>query len=206
MLPDYSEYLDKPGNFAVEQLAWERISLSHQGYVHAAEMVLFAAMGLKAFHVHEWCFGGARIPIYFNEKLEHGLCSYSGVDKSVEAVQHAESLELPGCQFVQGDIRGMQADPDTDIVCCFQALKHFSLEEWNSIFDMVLQSAPIAVFTMNISENERDDGTDWPHVWVTDDHMLKAIERNEHYVSHQESIWLDPSSDDSDVLFITRKK
>jgi hypothetical protein len=83
----------------------------------------------------------------------------------------------------------MLDDFKPDLVCCFAVLKHFDLYEWNGIFDRVIQSAPLGLFTMNLANENRDDGIDFHHSWITPAWMEQALERNQREVVYSTSVW-----------------
>lgn len=105
---------------------------------------------------------------------------YTGLDQSDKLLDLARAKN-PSKVFALVNIRRVVPDTyKTENVCAFGFMKHFSLKEWDSIFDRL---AAMAVKTLTIETPLSDTlweelGYDFPHTFVTDSHVRRAAARN----------------------------
>lgn len=107
---------------------------------------------------------------------------YTGVEKSAKLLQIASSPECfpgnyGGLTFVRGDVRDYEL-PEADVGVAFTFLKHFGLPEWDDILDIVCNGLfRFACFDVPLAERDLDNGTDWPHVFVSPGRLELALDK-----------------------------
>lgn len=167
MKPDFSEFLNNPEKFEQEEANWAKANEEGEGHRVFANVV----NELDPASVIEFGCGTGWTASYIK------ITDYMGVDANIECVKKAEercSIRL----FMQGDIRTW-VHGHGDVVLSTAFLKHFGLHEWNTIFARFLNFGwKYAVFTMQIAKEDNDDGLDYPHVWITRDHLMSQLAAN----------------------------
>lgn len=183
-LPDYSTWLthDRLGK---EETSWASAKL-HLTY--AAHIALLRSR-FPIYHILELGCGTGWVPTQLTPDIE-----YVGFDKNEEALALARLKNLSARHFVIGDVRGLTKEGlnpliSPDLVCSFAVLKHFGLDEWNSIFDKMVCLAPLGLFTMSLAKENRDDGVDFHHVWITEEWLNEALERNGRNLLYSTRAW-----------------
>jgi hypothetical protein len=78
-----------------------------------------------------------------------------------------------------------------DLVCSFAVLKHFSLYEFPSITEKFLSMGKFALFSMQFSNIDLDDGEEagYHHIWITDETLEDVIHKSNHSVVWQRRRW-----------------
>jgi SAM-dependent methyltransferase len=186
MKPDISEYYKGPLVIA-EEKAWG----SYEGAVERAVHLRALHMAFQLFggqEVLELCCGTGWIPRALLPEV-----SYTGVDNNPDFLVLARSKNEGKRRFIQGDLRAV-SDPwleergvkTPDVVCCFAALKHFGLREWNAILGSLLELSPTAVFDVQITPRDVDDGKEFHHVSVTWERVGKLLADHGHGIFHEE--------------------
>lgn len=165
MKSDYSDYLMDPEKLDNEEAEWAR-----QGfYLKNAQAVLEVVDKDAPTSIVEL---GCGTGLVASQLQGH---KYAGVDKNFECIKKAQDGN-PGMQFYCADVRDFCMNHHVvDIVCCFAFLKHFALFEWDDILGNMLRFGIRGVFAVAISDNDLDDGTDFPHTSVTLDHLTRAV-------------------------------
>jgi SAM-dependent methyltransferase len=177
---DYSEWLTH-AQIGVEETAWA----SARFHLTYAAHIMLLRSRYPIFKVLEIGCGTGWVPTQFGSDID-----YVGVDKNQQVLDLAKSKNIASRSFVKADIRYMgSVGADPDLVCAFAVLKHFSLEEWDEIFDKMVSFGPLGLFTMNVATENRDDGVDFHHTWVTRERLSAAIERNGFDLLYTTIVW-----------------
>jgi SAM-dependent methyltransferase len=186
MKPDISEYY-KGLLACAEEQAWA----SSEGAAERAVHVRALEMAFKLFGgtgVLELCCGTGWIPLTLLFEVV-----YTGVDNNAEFLVLASDKNSVCRRFIQDDLRKVSIPwleehgvKEPDIVCCFAALKHFGLHEWDAIFGHMLDLAPTAVFDVQITPRDVDDGKEFHHVSVTRERVGKLLADHGHGIFHEE--------------------
>lgn len=113
---------------------------------------------------------------------------YLGVDANAGCIERARRRN-PGKrrQFTLGDLRafsiGQYAGPyDATLACAFSVLKHFGLDEWDNVVGAVLRHGARSLFSIPLGTETKDDGVEFPHVWVTRERLESAVIGAEHVI------------------------
>lgn len=157
MKPDYTEYLDN--NFARTELDWLANPVLHDVQFKAVQKAITSIYNVDSV-VEFGCATGhlaSRLP----ERIR-----YCGVDKSKIALEIAK-LRRPKGKFEQHDFRTLGIT-GFDLSICFAVLKHFSLEEWESIAKKIIKAGRYSIIDIPVAEKDLDDGIDFPHVWKSE--------------------------------------
>lgn len=183
--PDISEYY-KGEKAASEEKAWSVAGeAERKTHLRALDMA-FKLFGHR--EVLELCCGTGWIPLSLPPHV-----GYTGVDNNVEFLALAHTKNAPGRLFFKGDIRAVSIPwllnhgvGAPGIVCCFAALKHFGLHEWNDLFLSMLGLAPIAVFDVQLTPHDIDDGKEFHHVSVRKDRVDWLLAKAGRNIVHTE--------------------
>lgn len=173
-LHDYSVWLT-PERLEVEELAWEQSGI-YRLYSHH---VTVTADQENCTSVLEVGCGTGWLAASLPPHLK-----YLGVDANRNCIDLARRKS--DRQFMTADVRDLEAlfylrdwyAPATraDLVCAFAFLKHFALDEWTDVFVRLLNRGRVAVFTMNVGEQDLDDFEQgFAHTWVSTDTLVAAI-------------------------------
>jgi trans-aconitate methyltransferase len=176
---DYSEWLT-PERLGVEESAWAGAGL-HLTYV--AHISLLRSK-FPIYSILEMGCGTGWVPSQLTPDVK-----YVGIDKNHKALELATKKNLISRSFVDSDIRHFDSKESADLVCSFAVLKHFSLEEWDYIFDKMVRFAPIGLFTMSVANENRDDGTEFHHTYITPERLAQALERNRKKLLYKTVSW-----------------
>jgi SAM-dependent methyltransferase len=117
-----------------------------------------------------------------------GEVLYMGVDKNPLFLEWARNKNIPSRQFIEEDVRNISKEwlekqnycPDS--VMTFAFLKHFGLHEWDGLVGQLLSLAPNAIIETQTSDHNFDNGTEFHHVFVTDEHLKSVVEKNQHKI------------------------
>lgn len=182
--PDYSEWLGGGERVSKEETAW-RGSQLHMNY---AAHVALVRTKFKIFKILELGCGTGWVPTRFDTDIH-----YVGIDKNPAVLHIAREKNNPNRLFVQADLRNAayikQNWTPVDLVCSFAVLKHFSLDEFDSIFSGMLSLANIGLFSMNIANEVRDDGAEFHHIWVTNEWLKSILDRNGFELLYKTLVW-----------------
>lgn len=173
MKPDYSTWLTNE-RIGTEETAWATAGFHH---TYAAHIHLLRSK-FNIESVLEIGCGTGWVPT----QLPHTI-SYTGFDKNEEVLRIARLKNLASRNFIVADVRDLRLDAiqslvTPQLVCSFAVLKHFSLDEWDLIFDKMVNLAPFGLFTMSVADENRDDGVDFHHVYITKERLAQALNRN----------------------------
>lgn len=158
ILPDYSEYLKKPGMLEYIEQEWLDNPAFHDIY---SDVINRAIKEYKIKSVIEIGCGTGNVAARLIK------CNYTGLDANESCIQLAESKNTTK-SFTCADIRSYTTTK-SDLVFCFGVLKHFGLHEWDSIFKRISSLGEYFIFDMPICDEVKDDGEDHHHVWATMD-------------------------------------
>lgn len=190
-MQDFSEWL-YGDNFQKEEEAWARFN-EGDGHRRFARHV----NRLEPKSVLEFGCGTGWTASYLDCKR------YVGVDANPFCVRYA-SERCPDKTFVEKEFRAYKQEvkPTVDVVLCVSFLKHFGLDEWDTIFQKFLSYGRHAVFTMQIADRDFDDGVEWPHSWITEEHLAEQL-----VVAGHEMVDREKSSENelgAEWIFVTR--
>jgi hypothetical protein len=90
------------------------------------------------------------------------------------------------------DVR--QCHPDgqggvRDLSMAFAFLKHFSLEEFGQILARVLAHGRYGCLGVQLLEADLDDGTEYHHTFITEEHLTRALALAGHREVEREQLW-----------------
>src|SRR6266403_150141 len=166
----YSEWFRNPENFSNEVKAWHSVGFQ---YTYAAHIALWCSK-YPIKRILELGCGIGLVPI----NLVPGI-QYLGIDQSEEAIELATSSNSKSIEFRVRDIRNLDSlEWVPDLVCSFAVLKHFSLEEWDSVFSSMLVRGDFGLFTMSIAEEDTDDGILVHHSWITRERLSSLLKKS----------------------------
>lgn len=115
---------------------------------------------------------------------------YVGVDACAALKQKAESLcaGREKCRFFVGDVRKFPFPDDTpyDLSMAWSFMKHFALDEWDQILAKVLSAGRFGAFDAQVAPRDFDDGTRFPHAFVTAERVRAAVGAAGHEVVAEE--------------------
>lgn len=188
-LPDYSEFLKRPGVLEWVEKEWISKPFTHEYHARVINDVM-AKYNLK--RVIEIGCGTGEVAIRLNE------CEYLGCDANGDCIALAYEKNA-GKMFSPVNIRDLQTDP-VDLVFCFGVLKHFGLHEWSDIFYKISQLGKYFVFDMPVAEVTKDDGVEHHHVWKD----IKSIRKEVIFASMHIIEIVNPDS--VEPVFITKHK
>jgi trans-aconitate methyltransferase len=133
--------------------------------------------------------------------------SYLGVDKSPELLKLAKKhvQEDVHWQLKEGDARTWQKDRDFDVAMAWSLFKHFALDEWwEEVAGRLLSFGQYAAFNVQMAPENIDDGTDFPHVHVSETLLQRLLFTAGHEEVERE-VWKE-YDDRKDVTLWTRRK
>ena len=115
---------------------------------------------------------------------------YLGVDKNPTFMEYARQKNAPTRLFEFEDVRNLgpdwlrEKDYTPDLALSFAFLKHFGLHEWDDILKTILSLAPRAVFDVQVSDYDFDNGIDFHHVTVSRERLDRVIKKAGHKCVH----------------------
>lgn len=168
-LPDYSEWLSVEDRLAVEEKAWLEAGY-HKVYAEAVDRALGRSISPVVLEL------GCGIGLVPQELIlgRSRPCVYYGADMNDECLQMARRRNRGVVEFLKADIRRIAASHDIEedfriatpfLVCSFAVLKHFELIESHNLIRCILHMAPKVIFSIPISKDPRNDGTEFNHSW-----------------------------------------
>jgi SAM-dependent methyltransferase len=182
-MPDYSEWLS-PEKLAAEETGWADSQL----YMTYAAHIALLRTKSSINRILELGCGTGWVPTQFGPDVE-----YVGIDKNLDALNIARTKNIELRHFVQADIRDLNTIkincPNAQLVCSFAVLKHFSLEEFASVFSRMLSLAPLGLFSMNFSNVVRDDGIEFHHIWITMEWLAEILTANKFALIYKTTVW-----------------
>jgi len=171
--PDYSEWLT-PERLAIEEKAWG--DPATRTWPWFTDAIIAAAKRTPIQSIIEFGCGTGWVP----QNLT-GF-NYVGVDANQRCIRLAEEKN-PTRSFVLADTRTFEfAEEMYDLVCAFSFFKHFALDEWSDVVRRVLEFGVNGLFSVPIAAADKDDGTEFPHVWVTKERIEIVVESAEHRI------------------------
>lgn len=176
---DYSEFLTAE-NLANEEVHWA-VGM-HNPKMAGLVTRVCSEHGLKT--VIEAGCGSGWVPTHLPADL-----GYVGVDKNPLCLALA-SRKNPARTFLQGDLRDVQ-HAQQDVVCCLSVLKHFRPEEWKAVFVNVMRLGRHACFTMSIGPKIVNDGTDFPHTYITKEFLEECLAEAGKKIVYEERLTQD---------------
>ena len=159
-LPDYSEYLNKPGMLDYIESEWQKSNIHEK----QADFVLNAVKqyGIKSIIEFGCATGNLALKLATRPDAPAKL-KYRGVDANDAALDIAKN-KVPEFTFVKGDIRTFKGK--ADLIICFALFKHFSLVELPEIAARVKAMGKHLIFDMPYSAEPFDDGIEHHHTWA----------------------------------------
>ena len=175
-LPDFSEWL-VGDRLVIEEQNWER----DKSYARKARFLqdTIEYYRLSNPTILELGCGSGWLPKELAATFKAPF-RYLGVDKNPGCIELArrKNQDVPYIHFVESDIRVLTTEK-VDVVCAFDALKHFGLHEWGDIFRRFLDLGQIAAFNLQISDGASFDNGDrlgFHHVFVTWEMLHRILE------------------------------
>lgn len=195
---DYSEWLKQGENLENEDRAWLKDHTEERQEVSAIVQNVISSHNVDSM-VEFGCGAG------WLGNMIQPFVSYTGIDANEGCLALAnERKRNPMALYLQGDIRKTLGS-GCDLVCAFSFLKHFGLHEWEGVMDQFFSFAPLAVFTLQLTDGEdEEDGTEYHHVWIGPETLKGALRHHEVLLTRE--MWKDPNSDKRDVLFVVKRK
>lgn len=159
-LPDYSEYLNKPGMLEYIEQEWQKSNI----HMHQADFVIKAVQqyGIKSIIEFGCATGNLAMKLANSPDVPPKL-KYKGVDTNDAALEIARN-KVPQFTFVNGDIRTFKGK--ADLVVCFALFKHFSLAELPEIAARAKSMGKYLIFDMPYAATPFDDGIEHHHTWA----------------------------------------
>jgi len=172
MLPDYSQWLTYE-RLQAEETQWADPSTrTWPSFVDWIMKIADADEDVQS--IVEFGCGTGWVPANLPPEL-----SYVGIDANPMCLALAMKKNR-GRLFSLADIRD-EHRLTYDISCAFSVLKHFGLHEWDTAVAKVLRcGVRYSLFSMPIADDTKDDGTEFPHVWVTEQRLVRAVEKAGH--------------------------
>jgi SAM-dependent methyltransferase len=161
--PDYTDYLES--HFKKTDKDWVDTPIVHNLQIRSFQRAI-SLRQIKSV-VEIGCGAG-----HLAAKIPDDI-KYTGFDKSTTGLSKCKERR-PSGDYVYGDIRDSRI-PTADLVICFAVMKHFGLHEWKDILKRVLSLAPYGLFSIPVGAEVKDDGIDFPHVWVTDEFLQNTL-------------------------------
>jgi len=187
-MKDISEYY--VGDLAIaEEKAWDEVKEYKRNY---AQLEL-ALSEFNAKSVVELGCGSGWIA----RELPAGV-RYVGFDKNPTFLGWAKGKNRPDRTFVYRDVREIspawlkENHGEFDLACCFAFLKHFGLHECDDVLMLLLSLAPRAVFDIQITDRDIDNGTDFHHVFVTKQRLEQVVAAGGHRIVNRNVAWEGP--------------
>lgn len=179
--PDISDYYVGPLAEA-EETAWN----ATKEYLRNAKTVadvLEAHPDIK--WVMEFGCGSGLIPTTLPANVK-----YMGFDKNAQFLEWArmKNLGTKDRHFIPRDVRKVDAEflrvagVKPDLGVSFAFFKHFGLHEWDERVKAFLSLVPRAVFEVQLSTTNWDNGTAFHHTSVTMDRVEKVVAEAGHVI------------------------
>jgi SAM-dependent methyltransferase len=179
-LPDSSQWYTKERAMA-EEVTW---LLNQSAKVHLRFLLpRIEREGVKS--VVEFGCGVGLVASGLVDKVD-----YIGIDSNPFFITRARN-RLAGrpCFFYEADIRDRVAVNDflqSQLSCAFFFLKNFGLHEWDQILAKLLSHGRFGCFDMQIAERDHDNGAEFHHVYLTQEHLERAVAAAGHKIVDRE--------------------
>lgn len=165
-LPDYSEYLNKPGMLEYIEQEWLRNPHIHDAQAKFVNRAIQLTLP-KIKSVVEFGCSTGNLASRITADVK-----YRGIDSNSAALEFART-KCPDKKFIEGDIRTFKGK--ADLVIAFAFLKHFSLHELPEIMAKMRKIGTYVIFDMPISEQPFDNGEEFHHTWCDPISFFKVI-------------------------------
>ena len=177
--PDYSAWLT-PERLAVEEVAWT--DPARATWPVFVDFIKARRGAMSMFSVIEFGCGTGLVAAGLPDTV-----TYHGEDANAECVLRARARNdgRPRRTFAIADVRAawQYVAGKYELACAFSFLKHFGLHEWDTIVERVLRPGRMGLFSVPVSlAGDRDEGLEFPHVWVTATRVERAVRRAGHEV------------------------
>lgn len=193
-LPDYSEYLKRPGRFDITEHDWLANPGKHD--YHAKIVNEFIEKNKIKSIIEIGCGSGE------TARRLTGFDAYTGIDSNADCLDYAAKKVDPALYFFSNmDIRAIGYVLPADLVICFSTLKHFGFHEWYDIFKKISSFGKYFIFDMQVAEQTKDDGIDFPHVWKNLEELKEDITK-----AGLVLLGMDDSFNPLEPVFICRQK
>jgi SAM-dependent methyltransferase len=197
---DISEYY--VGDLAVaEESAWNE----SKEYLRNVTFVQDALDWFWVSSVVEVGCGSGLIPTQLHESVK-----YLGIDRNDVFLGWARDKNNPTRTFVNRDVRQVspewlkQHHGDFAVSTCFAFLKHFGLHEFDDLLVGLMRLAPYSVFEVQQFDSDVDTGTDFHHVFVTEERLNRCVRKAGHRILSQAEVWRGSIPDgEAHVLVVT---
>lgn len=176
---DYSEWLSVDNRLEVEEKLWAE-TCNNTLMANIVKEVCKKYPYITT--IQEFGCGTGWIPSYLPLELD-----YCGLDKNPGCLELARAKN-PTREFVHFDVRHFVPE-QVDLVITLSFLKHFELEEWDALFNKIITSGTHACFSMSIDATNNDDGVDFPHSWITMEHIEDQIKNAGHHIENVHCFW-----------------
>lgn len=173
-LPDISSWYDEGDHARQAEVEW--VLQAQEGWRQQAAFLIPRLREVGARSVVE--FGPGAGLLAASLAVLDPFVDYLGVEKSVNLLaacgkRRAKLGQWKTCKFVLGDVREHQS-PRRDVAVAFKFLKHFSLEEVGAVLARILVAGRYAAFHVQITPEPLDNGTEFPHTFLTEA-AVKAV-------------------------------
>lgn len=183
-LPDISVFYDEGENALQAHLDW----LFEDTYHRQLEFVQWHFNEEKLMTVTEFGPGSGLLAHAFKESCPR--LAYLGVEKSVRLCALARNRRIYrgdyDLTFQHED--GRLFNQQVDCVVSFGFLKHFCIAEWNDILKHLLAQGRFSCFDMQVSDEDFDNGSLYPHVFVTRERLERSTRDAGHDILDQQ-VW-----------------
>lgn len=142
-------------------------------------------------------------------ELPSGI-EYLGIDTNEWFLGRANDRNLSFDQkhFVKCDAREREPSEVRDLSMAWSFLKHFGLDEFDSILTKLLGCGRCSCFNISHLPFDIDDGTDFHHVYVTEERVRRVVETAGHEIVDAWAMdtWAAHDQTARGVAYWTRRK
>ena len=130
---------------------------------------------------------------------------YLGIDSNPEALDMARGRN-PQTEFWQCDFRKVEIRRHRDLICAHAFLKHFSIDEWPSLFAKFLSLGRIAQFDMQTAAETFNNGslTFGNNLWVAESLLSASLAEAGHVIKSSRIAW--QQGDRKATIYLTEKR
>lgn len=176
----------------VEEAAWEANRWIHE---RQYSIVRSCIEDFKIQSIFEVGCGTGRLAKHIPDSI-----SYMGFDINPRCISMAR-YRNPKKTFVNADIRRNTPTIDYDLAVSFAMFKHVRLEEWDETLKRLLSCAKFTVISQPFSPVDIDNGTEFVHVLVTEDHLRRVAEE-----AKCDILWIKRDLLEAEILFKRRNE
>lgn len=171
-MKDIWEYYSNKNLALKEEEAWTETKLyqNNLDFIQDSIKHIKAYNGEKIKTIVELGCGSGWIPKFLPLSID-----YTGIDMNDIFLNLARAKNSVSRKFIKQDIRTVLFDDKFDLSICFAVIKHFSLNEVNSIIEKVINLAHYSIIQVNIARENKDDGIDFHHTYLTGDRVISLI-------------------------------